>query len=72
MEPRPAISIAPLPTLDGFAEAAAESGEALTTPARLQAVIRVLAEAARASLADRFGNAPYDAGAAPPTRRPTV
>ncbi len=60
MHPHPARSLAPLPTFDEFAEAAADPGETRTTPARLQALIRVLAEATRASLSGRVGNQPAE------------
>lgn len=72
MHPRPASSLAPLPKLDEFAEAVADPGAARSAPARLQAVIRVLADATRASLAGRLRDAQPDLESNPPPQRATV
>ncbi len=65
MHARPACSLAPLPTLDEFAEAVADRADARSVPTRLQAVIRVLAEATRASLSGRNFDAQADAESTP-------
>ncbi len=54
MHARTSVSLSPLPMLDDFAEAVAGPGDARSAPARLQAVIRVLAQATRASLTERL------------------
>ena len=61
--------LAPFPSLRGFASAAAS--EACDTPARLPAVLRVLAEAARAAMA-RPGNPAAPDAAAQPTDETSV